>query len=77
MEGPDNYVYINYPCTCVYPAYSLPLTYSNFSNIPQGHIHRFIQPATRIDSYKLVVCLDIVGLSRYVACNSYRDMLDN
>ena len=36
----------------VFIQHSLPLTYSNLNNISRGHDHRFIQPATRVDSYK-------------------------
>ena len=36
----------------IYIQHNLPLTYSNLNNISRGHLHRFIQPATRIDSYK-------------------------
>ena len=36
----------------VFIQHSLPLTYSNLNNISRGHKHRFIQPATRVDSYK-------------------------
>jgi len=36
----------------VYIQHNLPLTYSNLNNISRSHPHRFIQPATRIDSYK-------------------------
>ena len=36
----------------IYIQHNLPLTYSNLNNISRSHLHRSIQPATRVDSYK-------------------------
>ena len=39
----------NYTWTCFYPAQ---FTINLLNNISRGHDHRFIQPATTVDSYK-------------------------